>query len=306
MTAEAVGMMAAGLVALGAGLALVRSRFLEAVGVERVLVLGPVFEATAFAIFGAEHLFAARDLMGIVPRWMPGPLFWTYFVGVAWMAAAISLIAWRYVRWSAALLALALLIIVATIDLPNLPRHVHERLFWTLTVRETAFAAGAMVLAGSVWPRGSATGGALVWIGRVIVALVSVFYAVEHFLFPLFVPGVPLNKPMPAWLPAPAVLSWAVGIVLLLGGIGLLVPRMVRGAAAASGTMLVLLTAFFYLPILVMEIHTPLVIEGINYVGDTLLFGATVLLAGFAADRSWAVDEVAGREAAALETASFR
>ncbi|HET7348861.1 MAG TPA: hypothetical protein VFJ10_16110, partial [Acidobacteriaceae bacterium] len=85
-----------------------------------------------------------------------------------------------------------------------------------------------------------------------------------------------------------------------------LVPRMVRGVAAVSGSMLVLLTAFFYLPILVMEIHTPLVIEGINYVGDTLLFGATVLLAGFAADRSWGVDEVAGREPAALETASFR
>ncbi|HET7346523.1 MAG TPA: hypothetical protein VFJ10_04300, partial [Acidobacteriaceae bacterium] len=100
MTAEAVGMMAAGLVALGSGLVLVAPRFVDAAGVERVLVLGPVFEATAFAIFGAEHLFAARDLMGIVPRWLPGPLFWTYFVGLAWMAAAISLIAWRYVRWS--------------------------------------------------------------------------------------------------------------------------------------------------------------------------------------------------------------
>jgi uncharacterized membrane protein len=142
MTAEAVGMMAAGVVALGAGLALVRPRFLAAVGAERVLVLGPVFEATAFAIFGAEHLLAARDLMGIVPRWIPGPLFWTYFVGVAWIAAAISLIVWRYVRWSAALLALALLIIVATIDLPNLPRHLHERLFWTLTVRETLVRQG--------------------------------------------------------------------------------------------------------------------------------------------------------------------
>jgi hypothetical protein len=34
-----------------------------------------------------------------------------------------------------------------------------------------------------------------------------------------------------------------------------------------------------------MELHTPLAVEGINYVGDTLLFAGTALLAGFAADR---------------------
>ena len=307
MTAEAVGMMAAGIATLGAGLVLVRRRFRAAVGVERVLVLAPVFEATAFAIFGAEHLLAAHDLMGAVPRWIPGPLFWTYFVGVAWIAAAISLIAWRYVRWSASLIALALLIIVATIDLPNLPRHLHERLFWTLTARETAFAAGAMVLAGSMWPRGRSAGTALVGIGRTTVALVSIFYAIEHFLFPLFVPGVPLEKHIPPWWPAPALLSYIVGLILLLGGIGLLTRPAIRIAAAASGAMLVILTACFYLPILLMELHTSLVVEGINYVGDTLLFAATVLLAGYAADKSWpGRDEVPAARSAALEQASFR
>ena len=89
-------------------------------------------------------------------------------MGAALLAAAISFIAWRYVRWSASLLALLFLIIVATIDLPNLPQHVHERLFWTLTVRETAFAGGAMVLAGSLWPRGRPAGTTLVMLGRFI------------------------------------------------------------------------------------------------------------------------------------------
>ena len=47
----------------------------------------------------------ARDLMAIVPRLLPGPLFWTYFVGAALLAAAISFIVGRCVRWSAALTA---------------------------------------------------------------------------------------------------------------------------------------------------------------------------------------------------------
>src|ERR1700740_2064894 len=188
MSVEVWGMVVSGIAVLVAGLVLVRVRFREASGVDKVLLLGAVFEATALAIFAAEHFLAARDLMGIVPRWLPGPLFWTYFVGVAWLAAAISFIAWRCVRWSATLLALLFLIIVATIDLPNLPMHIHERLFWTLTVRETAFAGGAMVLAGSLWPRGMLTGSPagtmLIILGRSIVACTFIFYAIEHFLFP--------------------------------------------------------------------------------------------------------------------------
>jgi len=200
------GMIGAGIAALVAGLFLVRARFAAASGAGRVLVFGPVFEAVALTIFAAEHFLAARALAAIVPRWIPGALFWTYFVGGALLAAAISFIAWRYVRWSASLLALLFLIIVATIDLPNLPKHVHERLFWTLTVRETAFAGGAMVLAGSLWPRrisaGRSAGSLLITLGRFFVACTFVFYAIEHFLFPRFVPGVPLEKMTPAWVPA--------------------------------------------------------------------------------------------------------
>ena len=278
------GMIGAGVAALAVGLFLVRARFGATSGAGRVLVLGPVFEAVALAIFATEHFLAARDLSGIVPRWLLGPLFWTYFVGAALLAAAISFIAWRCVRWSASLLALLFLIIVATIDLPNLPGHTHERLFWTLTVRETCFAGGAMVLAGSQWLRGRLAGAMLLVVGRLIVACTFIFYAIEHFLFPRFVPGVPLEKMTPAWVPAPTLLAYIVGTTLLAAGVGLMIRRTRRTAAASAGTVLVLLTMFFYVPILVTETRSPLVVEGINYVGDTLLFAATALLAGFGAD----------------------
>ena len=284
MSVVAWGMIGAGSAALVAGLFLVRLRFAAASGAGKVLVLGPVFEAVALAIFAAEHFLAARGLSAIVPRWIPGALFWTYFVGVALLAAAISFIAWRYVRWSASLLAVFFLIIVVTVDLPNLPKEAHERLFWTLTVRETAFAGGAMVLAGSLWPRGRSAGAVLIRLGRLFVACTFIFYAIEHFLFPRFVPGVPLEKMTPAWVPAPMLLAYIVGTTLLVAGVGLMIPRTRRTAAAISGVVLLLLTIFFYVPILMMEIHSPLAVEGINYVGDTLLFAATALLAGFGAD----------------------
>jgi len=284
MTLEVGGMVCAGAAALVAGITLVRPRFQAATGAAKAVALGPVFEAVALAIFAAEHFLAARDLMGMVPRWLPGPLFWTYFVGAALAAAAVSFVAWRHVRWSAPLLALLFVIIVATLDLPKLSRLAHERLFWTLTVRELAFASGAMVLAGSVWPRGNRAAAALMGIGRRFLALVFFFYAIEHFLFPRYVPGVPLEKLTPAWIPSPVAISYFVGITLLAAGAGLLFRRTFRIAAAGAGMVLVLLTVFFYVPIFAGEMQTPLAVEGINYVGDTLLFAATALLAGFGAD----------------------
>ena len=285
MTTEAWGMLGTSVAALTAGLVLAGGRWKAARGAERVLVLGPIFEAVALAMFAAEHFTAARDLMGIVPRWLPWPLFWTWFVGVAWMAAAASLIAWRQVRWSAAGIALLMLIIVVTVSLPELPKHLHDRFSWILTFRETSFAGGAMVLAGSVWGAGK-TGPALMRAGRWIVAAVMVFYGVEHFLFSMFVPGVPLEKPMPSWVPGGGVLSYVVGASLLAGGIGMIIPRKAGVAAAGVGGVLLLLTAFFYVPLFFTEMQTAAgAVEGLNYVGDTMLFAATVLLAGWGGSR---------------------
>ncbi len=300
MPAVSSAMIAVGIAALLAGLILVRTRFIAATGLGKLLVLGPVFEAVALAIFAVEHFLAARDLAPIVPRWLPGALFWTYFFGVALLATAISFLIFRCVRWSAALLALFFLLIVVTVDLPGVPKGLHERLFWTLTVREISFACGALILAASQFPgapslahlaRGGIASGRpltasspiriLATIARAALAAIFVFYAIEHFLFPHNVPGVPLEKMTPSWMPAPVLISYFTGLTLLAAAPGLLIPRTRRLAAALAGSVLLLLTVFFYIPILLTELHSPLALEGVNYVGDTLLFAATALFAGF-------------------------
>ena len=133
---------------------------------------------------------------------------------------------------------------------------------------------------------GHERGAALMSVGRPIAAGVLIFYAVEHFLFPRIMPGVPDRKMTPDWWPHPVLLAYAVGAVLLAGGVGLMVPKTRRAAAALAGMVLALLTLCFYVPILVTEIHTPLAVEGANYVGDTLLFAATALLAGWTANET--------------------
>jgi uncharacterized membrane protein len=238
-------------------------------------------------MFAAEHFWLARDLSGIVPKWLPGPMFWTYFFGVALALAAVSLVVWRGVRWAAAGLVLFFWIIVLTVDVPGIPKGLHDRFFWILTVRETCFGAGALVLAAHCMERtrsAQALGEWLARVGRIVVGAVMVFYAVEHFLHPLHVPGVPLENMTPAWIPGAAGISYFVGTVLLVCGVCVLVGRRVGAATAFAGGMLVVLVALFYVPIFLREKHTAAAVEGLNYVGDTLLFGATVLLAGWGAE----------------------
>jgi hypothetical protein len=68
-------------------------------------------------------------------------------------------------------------------------------------------------------------------------------------------------------VPAPTLLAYIVGTTLFAAGVGLMIHRTRSAATASAGGVLLLLTVFFYCPILVNEIGSPLALEGINYVG---------------------------------------
>jgi hypothetical protein len=64
-------------------------------------------------------------------------------------------------------------------------------------------------------------------------------------------------------------------------------------SARGAGLVLLVATFFFYGPILATEYRSPLAVEGLNYVFDTMLFAATVLLAGWGTEK--AAPQRAGR-----------
>jgi len=275
-----------------AGLILIRTDLTTARGIDKILLLGYAFVAAPLATFSMEHLLTPRALMGMVPSWIPAPLFWTYFVGFALFAAALSFTARKYLRWSALLLALMFFIFVATMDVPAVFASPKSRLMWTLMLREGSFAGGALALAGWARPENAAISKAMIAIGRTCVAVALIFYSVAHFVFPKFAPGVPLPKMTPTWVPFPAFWAYAAGAVLLVAGVAMLFNRQTRTAAAAVGIVMTFLTVFLYFPIYVKELGTPDALEGLNYVGDTLFFGGTVLLIGMAAGQSGSTSEI--------------
>src|SRR5260370_19355683 len=125
----------------------VSREFWMARGLDKAFPLGRVSLAVPLAVFGAEHLTSTRAIMKLVPAWMPGKLFWTYFVGVALIAAALSFIFRVGIRLSATLLGIMFLCFVAIMDLPGAISAPHSRLAWTLAASEAAFSAGAILRA---------------------------------------------------------------------------------------------------------------------------------------------------------------
>ena len=189
----------AGLVFLLAGLFLVRKSLAAARGLEKLAVLGRVFFAASLAVFAGEHLAGAQFLRELVPTWMPGRLFWAYLVGLALLAAAISIIFNRYIRWSGALLGVMFFLFVIMIHMPRVEANPNDRVAWTVVLRHFSFGAAAWALAGSQG-RDWTVSALLIAVGRYGMGIPLVFFAIQQFLHPISAPGIPLTKVTPPWI----------------------------------------------------------------------------------------------------------
>jgi uncharacterized membrane protein len=272
-------MSAAGLALLVIGLLAAKNDIARARGLDRIVALTYLCFAIPLAVFGAEHFSLGKAMIGLVPPYMPVRLVWIYFVGIALIIASLSIATKIQVRWSGLLFGIMMFLFVAMIHLPGAIR-TGDRIIWTIVFRETSFGAGGLVLAGVALGQLRGKGNILITVGRVLIAITTIFFGVQHFLHPLAVPGVPLAKQMPTWIPARAVIDYLTGAFLIVGGGCFLIARKVRLAATLLGTWILLLVVGYYGPMLIAALMDPsagVKLEGLNYLADTLLFAATIL-----------------------------
>ena len=257
-----------------------RKQIAEARGADAIVALSHLSFAIPLAVFGALHLFGAQFVAPLVPPYMPWRSFWVYFVGAALIAASVSIATRTAVRWSGLLVGVMMFSFVAMIHLPGALARP-DRIIWTIVVREMSFGAGGWLLAAAAadgW-RGSRKT-VLMTVGRSVVALAAIVFGIEHFLHPLGMPGVPLQKQMPTWIPGRLVIDYLTGVALLVTGGSVLLGRKTRLVATIAGGWLLLLVLVIYLPMLILALREPGIgarLEGINYFADTLLFAGTIL-----------------------------
>jgi len=117
-------------------------------GFEGVLPAGKYFLALTILIFGIEHFIYIGFVPSLVPKWIPFPVFWTYFTGVALIAAGLGILLNIQRQLAAKLLGIMLLIWVIILHIPRAwanPKGMHGNEI--VSVFETlAFSSAAFIL----------------------------------------------------------------------------------------------------------------------------------------------------------------
>jgi hypothetical protein len=282
ISSAAVSMCSAGILLFLIALWAAKNDIARASGLDKIAVLSNLCFAISLAVFGAEHITGARAIMFGVPSYMPWRLFWAYFVGIALLAAALSIATKIQVRWSGLLFGIMMVLFVAMVHIPRIIANPKDRIPWVIVIREMSFAAGAWILAATTMREPNKS--RLTNVGRVLIAIAAIFFGVENLLHPAGCPGVPLEKLTPTWIPGRLLIGYLTGAILLLAGASILANKKTRIAATYLGTWILLLVLFIYGPILIVQLSDPntgIKVEGINYFADSLLFaGAILALAG--------------------------
>ncbi len=267
-----------GIVIFFLGLAVLAKEETEtALGFSRVVRLGPLFFAVAMAIFGADHLVAAKFVAMLVPSWMPARLFWAYFVGFALTAAALGLVTRVQWRLAAAMLGIMIFMFVLMIHLPNWVKKPGLNIPLTILVRDMSLSAGALAFGvsgtnqradGFRLGRFRSLAPGVIFVARFAIALAMVVFGIDQILNPSFAPGIPQENPalvvtMPAWIPAHALWARLSGVIFLACALGMTIRKQTRLAATTLGLTVMLLIVFVYLPLTIARAAD--IASGLNY-----------------------------------------
>ncbi len=264
------------ILAIGVAAILRRGDWQKARGMDKLILLGPLFYAAPVAAFGTEHLTITKDIAAMVPSWIPWHYFWAYFVGACFIAAGVSMVTGIRSRLAASLVALTFFMFVVLMDAPAWAQDPGSRFALALMLRELSFSGGALALAASLSPKGLGAR-AQATVARYFIAVAVLYYSLEQSLHVSYVPAIPLNRLTPNYVPGHAFWTYLAAVVYAVAGVMLVAGIKTRTAATWMGVTILVVELAVYIPIAVADRAT---LVGLNYMADTLMFcGAVFLLA---------------------------
>jgi uncharacterized membrane protein len=105
--------------------------------------------AISLPVFGVQHFLYAHFVATLIPDWIPARLFWAYFVGIAFFAAALSILTRTLAALSAALLGTMFFLWVVLLHAPRVAAASHNANEWTSMWVALAMSGAAFLIAGS-------------------------------------------------------------------------------------------------------------------------------------------------------------
>jgi len=115
-----------------------------------LLESGRFLFAISLLVFGIQHLMYGAFVATLIPKWVPGHLFWAYFVGVAFIGAALSIVSGKLAPLAATLLGTMFFLWVVMLHLPRAVAALHNANEWTSLLVALAMSGGSFVIAGAM------------------------------------------------------------------------------------------------------------------------------------------------------------
>jgi len=112
--------------------------------------LAIIIFAFIIGFFGANHFLHAKEMAANIPSFLPASKVLVYISGAGFLLAAIAFIIDRYAKIAGYLLALLLLIIVFSIDVPGIIHSTNvpmKMIFVTNMLKDAALAMAAILIA---------------------------------------------------------------------------------------------------------------------------------------------------------------
>src|SRR5216684_987301 len=214
--------------------------------------VGRVFVAISLAVFGVQHFIYGGFVATLVPAFMPGRLFWAYFVGVAFVAAAMGILTKMLARPAATMLGVMFFLFVVLLHIPRIVGNSSDGNEWTSGFVALAMCGGAWILACAAPLEEREKADPFLKLGRYFFALAFVAFGVQHIVYARF--GAGLGPPWYLGRPLWACLT---GAVFVAAGAAIFPGKTARLAANLLATTFILFFLLLCVPRIIGQPHNP-------------------------------------------------
>src|SRR6266849_2088894 len=204
---------------------------------------GRIFVAISLVVFGVQHFIYGGFVATLVPAFMPGRLFWAYFVGVAFFAAAIGIFTRMLARPAATMLGVMFFLFVVLLHIPRIIGNSSNGNEWTSGFVALAMCGGAWILASASHLEEREKADPFLKLGRYFFALAFVAFGIQHFVYARFVAGLgpPWYLGRPLWV-------CLIGVAFVAAGAAIIIRKKHDLAATLLASIAFLYFLLLYVP----------------------------------------------------------
>lgn len=115
---------------------------------KKITTLGRILFAIPFALFGINHFLMMDYYLGMLTSFIPLGAYTIIITGIMLIAASISIISKKFVKFSTLLLAVLLLIFIVTIHIPHLFIEADKTITLIALLKDISLLGGSLIIAG--------------------------------------------------------------------------------------------------------------------------------------------------------------